>query len=201
MENRPLLDVQLQVAMYLPGLTHALCDPVQIASDSPEMLGHRHSLRVDGDVIALLPEACHGPAAEEPAIEAGPLFVGEHQDFQGMLGGYIRVAKGLDHLDGCQAPQGPIVLASVGNGIDMGAQGDGKQVGIRSRTPSKDVARSIDADLQTSLLHQPDCEGAALHILGGEGDPLHTGRAVSYASKLLQPRVQTRCVYAGVGHF
>ena len=192
---RPLLDMQFQIAGQLVGSAAGLGDAGDIAAYVRQTGGQRCAVVVNGGEVLRFPQAGHGAAAQEPAVEAGALLVGEHHNFQWVAGGSTGIGQSLDDLDGGDDAQRAVVLAAGGNGVGVGPQHDGRQrraaaVAITFRA-ADDVAAGVDADGHTGGLHQLHYVAAAGHVKLGKGDALHPEFVLADLAQRGQVVVQT----------
>ncbi len=87
-----------------------------------------------------------------------------------MPGGDAFFGQRVRHLDGRQHPQAAIVAPAVDDRIDVRAQGDGRQAGLRALSPADQIARRVNACGQPGLGHPSRHRLQRLLIFGREGD-------------------------------
>ena len=143
----------------------------------------------------------HGAAADEPAVEAGALLVGEHDGLYGMAGRRgLFSAQRLHDFDGPHHAEGAVVLAAQGDGVGVGAQGDGREGVDGPGFAPDDVAGGVDAHVQPGLAHQVHGVLAALHVGRREGEAVHSLRRLAELSQFVEGLVQARSVDGECGH-
>ena len=183
-----------------PGWRARLVHPRQVAADVPHPLGQRYALGVHRRQVLRLQHSGHGPAADEPAVKAGALFVCEHDGLDGMTGDVPVLRHRLHHLDGPHHAQRAVVLPAQGHSVGVRAEGDGGQGVVGPSLPPDDVAAGVYAHLQPGLPHQSHGVLAALDVRGREGQTVHPFRRLPELPQLVQGAIQARCVNGDTGH-
>ena len=86
--------------------------------------------------------------AETTDAEAGRLFGGEHDEFDGAAGAEAAVLEGADGFEAAEDADGAVVHAGVGDGVDMGAGGDRGEIRFGAEPADEEVADGVLADLE-----------------------------------------------------
>ncbi len=78
---RALLDVQFEVGGQLAGFAGGFLDPAQVSADVGQAGAQSYPVVVDRVQVLILQHPRHGPAADQPAVKTGALFIGENHHF------------------------------------------------------------------------------------------------------------------------
>ena len=127
-----------------------------------------------GGKIFRLPQAGDGAAAQQPAVKAGALLVGEHHHFQGVPGGLSGVGQSLHHLNGRDDAQRAVVLTTSRHGVCVRAHGYRRQGWTAALDSPDNVAGGVDTHRHAGPAHQLHHVVAPGHIEGGKCHALHT---------------------------
>ena len=115
-------------------------------------------------------------AAETADAEARGLLRSKQDQFDGALGAHSGALQGPDGFEAAQHADRAIVHAGVGNGVNVGAGGDGREVRILARPSREGIAYGVFTDFQsgfgTKALHVSPCRQ-----IGGREDDARDGRS------------------------
>ena len=147
-ENRPLLDMELEKGEDLSAPPPRFVDAFGTAADEGDalgdgLLGMRGQVELFGSELA-----GHGTASR-----LAVLLVLEEDDLDGMARRRARLAQAVGDLDGGHGTDLSVVVAAVGHGVDVRAEHEGRERRLASLTPAEDVPRRVDADVEPRLAH------------------------------------------------
>ena len=108
--------------------------------------------------------------AEAADAEAGGLFGGEHDEFDGAAGAEAAAFEGADGFEAAEDADGAVVHAGVGDGVDVRAGGDGGEVGFGAEPADEGVADGVLADLEVFRGGEFFEPGAGAEVVGREDD-------------------------------
>ena len=154
MESWALLDVQFKVGGQFPGVPPGLVNPSQVAANVGQANRERNALLVNSGIVLRLQQSGHRPAAQQPAVKAGAFLVGEYHHLHRMAQGIGVVGQGLDCLNRAQNAQRAVIFAAVRHGVGVGAEGNGRQIGVGAGLAPDDIAGRVNAGFQPGPAHQ-----------------------------------------------
>ena len=157
LEERPLLDVRLEVADQLPGRAGRVLDQRGVEPEVLEGLVEGGPVPVAQVPRVVVPEPRRRLAAEQRRAEAGALLVAEADDLEREreLGHPVDgtvdepVRDGDRHHDAEHA----VVAAGVGHGVEVGAEHQGGQPGLAALAAAPLVAGGVLPGPQPRLAH------------------------------------------------
>ncbi len=151
LEDRPLLDVELEVGAERPrdaGLGPEIADPLELVAEPEPVLVARVVGVLEGNL------ARHHSRADHGGLKARALLVGEDGHGHGVAGAAAGVVQRADRLERAEHAELAVVLAAGGHGIGVRAHHDGRQ--RQGAGPlAEDVAHLVDAQGQAGLAHPP----------------------------------------------
>src|SRR2546428_10919059 len=96
-----------------------------------------------------------------------------------MAVGVAPLRQRLRYLDRPERTHVAVVIAALGDRIDVGAEQNGGRPRLRAGSGADDVAGGIDPRVEARLTHQLHREGPPLDVGLAEGDPAHAALRVS----------------------
>ena len=172
-EDAALLDVQLEVRGNITALAADAYEPIGIAAYELDSVANRLAT-VTNEVELLVGDI----AAEGVTANRAALFVGEDDNFQRVPNREFVFRQCLRNFDRAQRANIPVEVAALGHRVDVRAHHQGLQSRFAPAPPSDDVARGVDADVESSRAHQAHNILAPLAIGFAEGDPAHAALRV-----------------------
>ena len=180
-EQRPLLDVQLDPGVVVAGGKAGGGERAGEAgggADLGEGLFFMAALcAVEGVGGGGVEDAGDEARAEAADAEAGRLFGGEKDEFDGAAGAEAGALEGADGFEAAKHADGAVVHAGVGDGVDVGAGCDGGEVRFGAHPAEEGVADGVFADLEAGFGGEGLEPGAGAEVVGGEDDAGDGGAA------------------------
>ena len=170
LENRPLLDVRLEV-----GADGTAADLLRAGeADLVERLADRDAVEIGPlQHHVQRKRADEHPRAHHDRGEARALLVGPHRDLDRRFGLDAVIVQAAHHLQPGEDTVVAVELAARGLRVDVAA-GDDRRQGVVPAGPAReDVAHGIDLDAAARLLAPADEEVAGLAVQLGEREPAH----------------------------
>ena len=103
-----------------------------------------------------------------------------------MVGAEVVLLHRADRFNGCQYAEDAVIVSSFGDTVPMRAAHDGRKIFIGSCIMADHIAKSIDADSETRILHQVDqvltpCpvrigKSQAMNAVSRRGDGFHMSK-------------------------
>ena len=164
LEDRSLLDVQLQVGAQRPAQWRGACP-----SQAVELGADR-----DAGAVGERPDRFEvrdsGPhcGAHHRHREAGAFLVGPHRHFDGRAGADRCVVEGLDDLQAAEHAVYAVEASSGRLGVEMAAQHDRRSVGIGPRSSGEQVSDDVELDRAARMSGPGGEQVAACFVVVGE---------------------------------
>ncbi len=108
--------------------------------------------------------------AEAADAEAGGLFAGEHQEFDGAAGLEAGLLERAHGFEAAEHADGAVVHAGVGDGVGVRAGADGGEVGVGALPADEGVADGIFADGESGFGGEGLEPGAGFEVAWREDD-------------------------------
>src|SRR3989442_10665944 len=96
-----------------------------------------------------------------------------------MAVGVAPLRQRLRYLDRPERTHVAVVIAALGDRIDVGAEQNGERPRLRAGSGADDVAGGIDPRVEARLTHPLHREGPPLDVGLAEGDPAHAAPRIS----------------------
>jgi hypothetical protein len=197
--------VQLEVAVEGAAGAAGLRDPVGVAADPAQGVRLPKAFLFPVELPRL--DEAGGHAAPEEAAPEGR-FLGRPDDhLERVAGADPALGQGGDHLQGGHGAEGAVEVAAPPDGVDVGAEEDGREAGVLARPEPHEVACGIDARSEAERLHLLENVTAASHVGLREGSAAHpvregASRRPAEDAQLLEPspepcRVHPRLRFPG----
>ncbi len=195
-----LLDVQLEIRV-IRALGHAgVHDAIGIATDLPDAVRPPDAIP---NLIEIrgLDVAGDDAAAGEATAKCNAFFVRPDDHLERMpradSGGITR----FDDAEGRQRTEIAVEIAAARHRVDVRSEQDGRLLWIAAGAPREDVARGIDARLESRRTHQLHDVLTPLNVGVGVGDAADTvgeraARRPSEHAELLETPAQRRPIHA-----
>src|SRR5206468_4172312 len=191
-EHATLLDVQLNISGDGAWSVARLGDARRIAANAADLLGEHHA--VAPRPVDFIPWQVTNEAAA--AGEAALLIAPDHH-MQRMTIAVVALGEDVCYLDGRTGSDIAVVVAALGDGIDVRAEEDGERGGSRTGSHAEGVADRIDTDRQTRFPHQVHHEAATGDVGIAERHAAHTAlRICPVLRKIGEMLVHARAVDA-----
>ena len=189
-EGRPLFDVKLEERGQLTLGPSGLPDTGHVAADVGEATAQTDAVIVHGVQVLIQQHSRHGPASQQPAVEAGALLVGEDHRLYGMPQPAVVVGQRLDTLQCRQHTQRAVVLPSAWDRVGMRSHANCRQARLRPFQATNYVPCRVYAGLHPGFPHQRNDVVPSGNILRRESHPLHTQRGLANGAQFLDCAVQ-----------
>src|SRR5436309_2884753 len=96
------------------------------------------------------------------------------------------------HLDRRHGADVPVIVASLGDGVDVGAEQDGERARLRAGARPDDVTGGVDPRVESRLAHELHRVAPAVDVALAEGDAAYAAlRVPAEARKLGEIAVET----------
>ena len=141
------------------------------ARTSARVSSSRAALRAVERVGAVGVERAGEQAAAEAAdAEAGGLFGGEQDEFDGAARAKAAALERADGFEAAEHADRAVVHAGVGDGVDVRAGGDGGKIGFGAGPAEEGVADGVLADGEAFGFGELLEPGAGAEVVGREDD-------------------------------
>jgi hypothetical protein len=148
-EHRPLLDVELEIDLDITKVSPGSVQTIRVATDIANPLTDGLATVADHLEGLLREVSDHRAAADQTA-----LLVRKDHHLQRVTGDYIGFVQDLSTLDGGDDADITIVVAALGDRVDVRAKQDDRQIRFSARLATEDVSPLIHPHLQTGLSHE-----------------------------------------------
>ncbi len=172
-EDRPLLDVQLEVGVDRAAAHRGLA----VVADALELAAELLAVVVaQGEHPVHVEDAREGARGHHRRREARALLVGPAHQLERALGAHAPVVQRAQHLEAGQHADDAVVLAARELGVEVAAHQHRRQVIVRPGAPREDVADAVHRHRAARLGAPGDEEIAHLLVRVGEGQAAEAAR-------------------------
>ena len=119
LQDRPLLDVGLDVAQQCAAVQPSLLQPGGLAAEAADRFLHRHSIRVLAAQIRGVKCSGHDPAAQKGALVSHAFLIGKANDFQREWQASLTLSQLLHAGDGQDYSQRAIEFPRVAHRVQV----------------------------------------------------------------------------------
>jgi len=165
LQNGSLLDMEFEVSGDAFRTPIGVAQLVDITTDEFNSFAHglaTLALEVEQLVV--------GAGAEDVAAYGASFFVLKEDDLERMAQLNSVFIQDLCDLDGSQRTKNAIVVATLGDRINVGADEQRLERSVATRTRTNDVSRRIDVHRESCLAHELHGVFASLAVSFGVGD-------------------------------